>query len=82
MLRLMLPQWEPPDKPNQDLYIVSATVPAVFAEGDAPSYFQYLLKHPTRSKEMLFKLDYLAATARASQPGFYMIQIKEMPDTT
>jgi hypothetical protein len=67
---------------------VSATEPAVSAEGEATSHFQHLMKHPPRSKLMLFKLDKLVAET-IDNPNyshglkdFYVIQVKEAPDTT
>jgi hypothetical protein len=61
---------------------VSAKAPAISAEGEATSQFQYLLKYPLRSyKMMLFKLDQLVAGTSLDRQGFYVIQIKEAPNT-
>jgi hypothetical protein len=84
----MLSQFERTADPNEDPdnngYIVSAKAQAVSAEGDdAPSQFQYLLKHPLGFPQMmLYKLDRLVARTSPRRQGFYVIQIKEAPDTT
>jgi hypothetical protein len=56
--------------------------PAVSTEGEATSHFQHLMKHPLRSKLMLLKLDKLVAGTSHDKQGFYVVQIKEAPNTT
>jgi hypothetical protein len=79
-------QFEQSVDPDQDFanrgYIVSAKAPALSAEGEAMSQFQYLLKNPVKkSKMMLFKLDQLVAETTRGRKGFFVIQIKEAPNT-
>ena len=86
-LRLTSPQFQYTDETdrrhNHLGYIVSATEPAVSAEGDATSYFQYQMKYPLKSaKLMLHKLDDLVAKTPRGQEGFYVVQINEGLDTT
>ena len=81
------PQFERTVDPDQDPanrgFIVSAKAPAISAEGEATSQFQYLLKNPPRSsKMMLFKLDQLVAETERDRQGFYVVHIKEVPNTT
>jgi hypothetical protein len=46
------------------------------------SRFQYVLNNPlTTSKMMLYKLDRLVAGTSRHRQGFYVIQIKEAPNT-
>lgn len=63
-------------------YIVTAKIPAIVAESQAESQFQYSLKHPLKtSKMMLYNLDCLAGTTNPRRPGFYVVEIKEAPAT-
>jgi hypothetical protein len=72
------------DGPEDDRssYIVTAKISAISAEEEAVSQFRYLMKYPHKSyKMMLQNLDRLAATTKRSG-GFYVVEIKEGPDTS
>ena len=76
-------KFELPSDEDPSGYIVSAKIPAISAEGDAISQFQYLMKYPPiySEKMMLIKLDQLVAQTKSNRRGFYVIEIKEAPDT-